>query len=56
MKDCERCLNSRPIISENGYHHICCLSQRTAANCMTGKKNKFVTLEKDESGNIKTKI
>lgn len=30
MKDCEKCLNSRPIISENGCHAVCCLSQKKA--------------------------
>ena len=25
---CDTCLNSRAIISENGYHSVCCLSQK----------------------------
>ena len=56
MKDCEKCLHSRPIISENGYHAVCCLSQKKAVNCMMGKKNHFVALKKDESGNIKAEF
>lgn len=56
MKDCERCLNGRPIISENGFHPICCLSQKAAIDCMTGKKNHFVTLTRDEDGNIKAEF
>ena len=47
MKKCEECLHSRMIVSENGYHAVCCLSQRAAMNCMTNKKNHFVTLKKD---------
>ena len=56
MKDCEKCIRSRLIISENGYHSVCCLSQQKAIDCMTGKKSQFVTLEKDENDNIKVKF
>lgn len=56
MKDCEKCLHSRLIISENGYHAVCCLSQKKAVNCMMGKKNHFIALKKDESGNIKAEF
>ena len=53
MKDCEKCLHSRLIVSENGYHSVCCLSQKKAVDCMTGKKSQFTTLEKDKNDNIK---
>ena len=56
MKDCEKCLHSRLIVSENGYHSVCCLSQKKAVDCMTEKKSQFVTLEKDENDNIKVKF
>lgn len=56
MKDCEKCLHSRMIISENGYHSVCCLSSKAAINCMIGKKSQFTTLEKDESDNIKQSL
>ena len=56
MKDCEKCLHSRLIISENGYHSVCCLSQKAATDCMIGKKNHFATLEKDESVNTFGKL
>lgn len=41
-KYCDNCLNSRPIISENGIHYICCLSSKKATDCKFGKKNFFV--------------
>ena len=53
MRDCDKCLHSRLIISENGYHYACCLSQKKAVDCMIGEKSWFVTLEKDENGKIK---
>lgn len=56
MKECSKCLHSRLIISENGYHSVCCLSQKAAMDCMLGKKNHFATLEKDGNGNIKVKF
>lgn len=48
MKKCEQCLNSRLIISENGYHTVCCLSQKAATNCILGKKNQFITLKNNK--------
>ena len=56
MDKCEKCLNGRIIISENGYHPVCCLSQKAAMKCMMGKKSQFVTLDKDESGNIESRF
>lgn len=48
MDKCEKCLHSRPIVSENGYHAVCCLSQKKAMDCIMGKKNHFATLEKNK--------
>jgi hypothetical protein len=48
MKKCEECLRSRMIVSENGYHAVCCLSQKKAMDCIMGKKSYFVTLKKDK--------
>lgn len=31
---CDYCANARPIISENGIHHICTLSDTKALRCM----------------------
>ena len=56
MKKCESCLHSRLIISENGYHSVCCLSQKKATDCMIEKKSYFATLEKDADGKIKVKF
>ena len=53
MKKCEECLCSRMIVSENGYHAVCCLSQKKAMDCIMDKKSHFVTLKKDKSGNTK---
>lgn len=50
VQKCEECLHSRMIVSENGYHTICCLSQKKAVDCMTGKELHFVTIKKDNKG------
>ena len=49
MKKCEECLNSRLVVSENGYHAVCCLSQKKAIDCMIGKKSQFVTITKSQT-------
>ena len=55
MNKCEECVHSRPIISENGYHSVCCLFPKAMVDCLMGKKSQFMTFEKDENGNIKIK-
>lgn len=46
---CNTCLNSRPAISENGVHFVCCLSAQAAKKCIfDGKryiKNPMPTVE-----------
>ena len=42
MNKCETCLNSRPIISENGLHSVCCLSSKKAVDCIINKKDYYV--------------
>lgn len=45
---CETCLNSLAIVSENGIHHICCLSERLALLCVIGKVDRYKTIKKGE--------
>lgn len=45
---CDRCLNSRPIISENGLHYICTLPTKQAVLCMAGMDDKSVLMKEDE--------
>lgn len=42
--ECDTCLNSRPIVSENGIHYACCLSGRAAEG---GHPMLVITLEVD---------
>ena len=37
--NCDKCLNSRPIVSENGMHYICALSAKKAKKCLLTGKN-----------------
>ena len=39
MNKCDRCLHSRAIVSENGYHSTCCLPTKQAIECMTNRKS-----------------
>ena len=48
MQKCEECLRSRMIISENGYHAVCCLSPKKAMDCWIGKKSYFATTKTKE--------
>ena len=41
QNECERCLNSRVICSEDGFHSICTLHPQKAARCITGEENSF---------------
>jgi hypothetical protein len=38
---CDYCMNSRPIISENGTHYSCCLTSQQLKKCLTGEKDYF---------------
>lgn len=40
-KDCSQCANSRPVISENGFHPVCGFTSKVAMDCLTGKKDRF---------------
>lgn len=41
MSKCDLCINSRLIISENGYHPICCLSEKEATECILNDYSRF---------------
>lgn len=47
---CEDCLNARRVLSENGLHALCCLSEKKAIECLTGKKNYEISIEKIKGG------
>lgn len=38
---CDYCLNSRPVVSENGTHYVCCLTSQQLKKCLTGTKDYF---------------
>ena len=41
MSKCDLCINSRAIISENGLHYICCLSEKKAMECILNVNEHF---------------
>lgn len=52
MGKCDKCLNSRPIMSENGLHRVCGLpDEKAAMNCLMGKKSERVVIYPDEYEN-----
>ena len=46
---CATCLHSRPIVSENGFHPVCCFSARMAIGCMLGLKDLYATVERSKT-------
>lgn len=42
---CDKCIKSRIIVSENGYHGVCTLPPKAATDCITGKKDRFLALD-----------
>jgi len=42
ISKCDLCINSRAIISENGRHYICCLSEKKAMECIMNYYSRFV--------------
>lgn len=42
---CDRCLNSRPVVSENGLHWVCTLHYKKSIACFTGEKDWFLSEE-----------
>lgn len=41
MTKCDLCINSRAIISENGAHYICCLSDKEAMECILNDYSRY---------------
>ena len=41
MNDCKECINSRLVVSEDGYKAICTLSFRESKKCLLHNKCKF---------------
>ena len=46
MDKCSRCLMRRPVISENGMHYNCTLSEKKWLECVHGIKDHSVVLKK----------
>lgn len=49
---CDSCIYSRTIVSENGFHSICCLSDKEVLECLKSGKHyvmhpKFKDADKD---------
>lgn len=40
---CDDCLNSRQVLSENGWHPVCVLMNKQSRLCLFGKKNYYVS-------------
>lgn len=41
---CDKCLNARKIISENGLYSVCCLPEKVAVDCLMEKKDQRVII------------
>ena len=42
---CNKCINTRLIVSENGIHPICTLSPKAAKNCIMNNYSKLITID-----------
>lgn len=42
MGKCETCINRYAVISENGMHYNCSLSERNFRECIFGKKEHYI--------------
>lgn len=51
MAKCYKCLESRPVISENGMHYNCCLKEDECLECLLGKVDHYVEnpMKKDKA-------
>lgn len=39
---CDNCLNGVPVVSENGIHYNCSLSERKALYCLTSQEDSYI--------------
>lgn len=39
---CNTCLNGVPVVSENGIHYNCALTEKDALYCLTGQEDHYV--------------
>ena len=39
---CNTCFNGIPVISENGMHYNCALSEKKALYCLTGQEDSYI--------------
>lgn len=46
LTKCDSCLNSRIIVSENGLHSTCFLSDKKATACLTKKEDYYIGFPK----------
>lgn len=47
MSRCEYCLHRIPVMSENGLHYNCALSEKEALECLIKEKDHSVVLHKE---------
>ena len=38
---CDICVNARSVVSENGYHSVCCLSESKMRECLYNNMKHF---------------
>lgn len=50
---CDSCMHSRLVLSENGWHRACCLSQHMEMLCVSGKVNRHIPKPHKESEGTK---
>lgn len=39
---CDNCLNGIAVVSENGIHYNCALSEKKALHCFTGQDDNYI--------------
>lgn len=42
MDKCKTCINRYAVISENGMHYNCSLSEKVSIECMMGRKEHYI--------------